>query len=90
MKNQKLVFVGVFLCALPFLTHAESLLRATQFPKTLDDLPFQDKWAILAEGYGGVDTVYDANGRCISGCAYVGLNITEDKQNTQEATEYFF
>lgn len=77
------------LCAAPMLSYGDSLLHATQFPKTINDLSFQDKYAILAEGYGGVDTVYDADGRCISGCAYVGLNITEDKQNTQEATEYF-
>jgi murein DD-endopeptidase MepM/ murein hydrolase activator NlpD len=89
MKNRTIVFVMGILCAAPMLSYGDSLLHATQFPKTINDLSFQDKYAILAEGYGGVDTVYDADGRCISGCAYVGLNITEDKQNTQEATEYF-
>jgi len=88
MKHVKIIFAVIGLCAI-MPAFGASLLKATQFPKTFDDLPFADKWKILAEGYGGFDTVYDADGRCISGCAYVGLNITEDKQNTQEATEYF-
>lgn len=69
--------------------YGESLLKPTAFPKTFDDVPFVDRWAVLAEGYGAFDKVYDADGRCISGCPYVGLTIEQDQENTEEATNYF-
>ena len=88
MKNTKIIFIVMFLCVI-LPAYADSLLQATAFPKTFNDLDFVDKYAVLAEGYGAFDTVYDENGKCISGCPYVGMTIEQDKQNTDDATQYF-
>ena len=88
MKNAKNIFVVLFLCTI-LPANGDSLLQATAFPKTFDDLDFVDKYAVLAESYGAFDKVYDENGKCISGCPYAGMTIEQDKQNTEEATQYF-
>jgi len=88
MKNRKSIFAVLALCAIA-PSHGESLLQATAFPKTFDDLDFADKYAVLAEGYGTFDKLYDENGNCISGCPYAGMTIEHDKENTDAANDYF-
>lgn len=75
------------LMALPVC--ASSLLEPVSFPKTFSDVPFNDRWAVIAEGYTKFDRVYDQDGNCISGCPYPGITITQDKQDVEEATDYF-
>ncbi len=88
MKNKLQIFTITFgLLTAPL--YGDSLLQPVTFPKTFNDVPFADKWAVIAEGYGAFDRQYDENGRCIVGCPYAGMTIEQDKQNTEEATQYF-
>ena len=88
MKNKKYLFVGLFVLAI-LPAYATSLLQPTSFPKTFNDVPFNDRMAVLAEGYSLFAREYDENGRCISGCPYMGITIAQDEKDSQEATEYF-
>lgn len=86
MKSRNFIFAGLVLCAIaPAL--AESLLRPMAFPKTFNDVGFNDKYAVLAEGYDAYDTVYDENGKCISGCPYAGITIQEMEKQAQTANQ---
>lgn len=68
-----------------------SMLRAQSFPNTFDDLSFVDRMAVLAAGYSPWETTYDANGNCVSGCAYRGITIQDEldaiAQNTKIAVQ---
>ena len=66
--------------------YSASLLQPASFPKTIDDLSFQDKYALLAEGYKEFDRIYDSAGNCISGCPYAGMTLAQDQQNVDDAT----
>ena len=68
-------------------TDKEIHLKAEQFPKTFQDVPFEDRLEILREGYLPYRIEYDENGVCISGCAYPGITIVEDMAAVDEATE---
>lgn len=77
MKHVKIIFAVIGLCAI-MPAFGASLLKATQFPKTFDDLPFADKWKILAQEYDLYDTIYDAKtGKCLWGCPYVGITLDD-------------
>jgi hypothetical protein len=77
MKQGKIIFAVVGLCAI-MPAFGASLLKATQFPKTFDDLPFAEKWKILAQEYDLYDTIYDAKtGKCLWGCPYVGITLDD-------------
>lgn len=68
--------------------HSEnSFLKATQFPKTFEDLSFSSRLAILRENYLPYMIEYDENGVCVKNCAYHGITIVEDMQAVDEATE---
>ena len=66
--------------------NAAGLLKAESFPGTFQDLSFQSRLAVLAEGYDGIGVEYDENGRCISGCAYSGITLAEEEQLIQLAS----
>ena len=70
----------------PFPEPKESLLKATQFPKTIQDLSFKSRMELLADGYTPFEIVYE-DGVCVSGCAYPGITIQEDMDAVDEATE---
>ncbi|MBO7509191.1 MAG: M23 family metallopeptidase [Alphaproteobacteria bacterium] len=53
-------------------------LQPTSFPKTVDDLSFAERMALRKAGYDQFETLYDENGRCISGCAYAQLNLEDE------------
>ena len=63
-----------------------SFLKAQKFPETIDDLSFVERMRIRAEGYDALETVYDANGRCVSGCAYAGITLQEEEDMIAQAT----
>lgn len=67
-------FSIVCLC---FAGHA-GFLQPTTFPKVAEDLSFIDKIRLRTDGYAQIDTVYDENGKCISGCAYAELNLEDE------------
>lgn len=87
MTITKSIFLLTLCAILP--AYGDSLLTATSFPKTFNDLDFADKYAVLAEGYGTFDKLYDENGNCISGCPYSGMTIERDQENTEAANNYF-
>ena len=64
-----------------------SLLTPQSFPKTVADLPFIERVELIADGYGEYASEYDANGVCISGCAYPGIRIEQVQAESDRATE---
>lgn len=78
-----------FVFGLVFVTpvSADSLLSAQSFPKTFEDLSFKSRMEFYADDYKLYEPEYDANGVCISGCAYYGITIKEDMQSVDEATD---
>ena len=86
MLKHNLIFIGMVLGVFS-PGFADSLLQPVSFPKTFEDVPFVDRMAVLAEGYAPFDPVYDTEtGRCISGCPYVGINLNDDIEQTNQAT----
>lgn len=81
MKCARIVFL---VCAglTPIMANAASgsLLTAQQFPGTFSDLSFVERMAVLKEGYEPYEILYDANGNCVSGCAFRGMNLEETKK----------
>ena len=69
------------------MAHGASLLQAESFPKTFNDLAFADRMAVLRDGYADFESVYDAQGKCISGCAYNGISLGDALEATRRATE---
>ena len=88
MKNKKYLFVGLFVLAI-LPTYAASLLQPVSFPKVFKDVPFKERWDVIAEGYEAFDRQYDAEGRCIVGCPYQGITIKQDQEDVEEATQAF-
>lgn len=85
-------FWGFMILAATCIAHGaagKSMLSAESFPKTFADLSFVDRMAVLADGYSPWETVYDASGKCISGCSYQGMTIEDElaaiEKNTQSA-----
>ena len=85
MKGFLYVFTGVFLFVKPGA--GDGFLKPVSFPKTFKDIPLETRIEILREGYMPYRIEYDANGVCVSGCAYQGITIKEDMQAVDEATD---
>jgi len=66
---------------------SKSLLTAQKFPKTFSDIAFVDRVAVLQEGYEPWESEFDASGRCIRGCAYVGMTMESELDMMQRQTE---
>ncbi len=66
---------------------ARSLLNKQSFPKTFGDVGFIDRNIVLEEGYDTWEPVFDSNGRCVSGCAYVGITFEQEKELEKQQTE---
>lgn len=87
MKPRILIISIFAVCATSTgICMGQSLLSSQSFPKTFNDLAFTQRVAVLADGYDAWESEYDANGRCISGCAYSGVTIQEDLQRGAEYT----
>ena len=56
---------------------ADGFFTPTSFPKTVNDLSFVDRMELMDDGYAAIESVYDENGHCISGCAYTGITLEE-------------
>ena len=69
-----------------FPEHNNSMLKATQFPKTIQDLSFKSRMDLLSDGFSPYEIVYE-NGVCVSGCAYPGITFAEDMAAVDAATE---
>ena len=82
------------LCGGIFSASGESLLKLASFPKTFSDVSFQTRVDVLSDGYDAFESVYDSQGRCISGCAYPGITIEDETdamlRNTRLANESIF
>lgn len=89
MKYKSAIFCVSVAVGLMGLARADSFLTAQSFPKTFDDLSFIERVEVLAAGYDDFDPEYDANGRCIRGCAYRGMKLEDElaaiEHNTQAA-----
>lgn len=78
-----------FIFAVSFcsVAHGASLLQPQSFSKTANDLTFIQNAALESAGYEPyAETIYDASGRCVVGCAYPGITIQEDLQQAAENT----
>ena len=89
----KKVIFGIFcvLCGGGLLSASgESFLKSASFPTTFADLPFTTRIEILQEGYMPYESEYDADGRCISNCAYPGITLEkalEDIKNAEQESQ---
>ncbi len=66
---------------------AGSFLKAQSFPKTFQDLSFSDRMQFKMDDYELYQPEYDANGNCISGCAYPGINIIQEHETSNNDTQ---
>lgn len=64
-----------------------SLLTAQTFPKTFSDLSFVERMTVEQDGFEDWESEFDASGRCIRGCAYVGITIEDDLERMRRNTE---
>ena len=87
MKNWIYGFVGVAWVGGFAAANGESFLAPATFPKTFNDAPFVARLQVLADDYQYYETVYDSDGRCISGCAYPGITIEEETAAIQRNTQ---
>lgn len=66
LKMMAFLSIGLF-CA---VAARAGFLVPTEFPKVVDDLSFIDRMALRSADYDTLESVYDENGNCVSGCAY--------------------
>lgn len=64
---KKICLIAICVACVPVYA---GFLQPTSFPKTIDDLSFADRMALKQAAYEQFESQYDANGNCISGCAY--------------------
>ena len=62
------IFIVVF--GLMLMPGYAGFLQPASFPKTIDDISFTDRLALKQDAYEQFESQYDADGNCISGCAY--------------------
>ena len=74
-------FVSVNVCA------GQSLLTPQKFPSTFSDASFVQRMEVLAQGYEPWESEFDSNGKCISGCAYVGITLEDEWADMQRQTQ---
>lgn len=75
MRIKSILFI-VFGCVC--VSAQAGFLQPVGFPKTAADLSFVDRIKLKRAGYEPFDTVYDANGNCISGCAYAQPKLEDE------------
>ncbi len=85
MKNVSGAFLLFFICVVTGAV-AAGFLQAESFPGTFQDLSFQNRMDVLADGYDGFESKFDANGNCISGCPYRGISLKQMRQLTDANT----
>ena len=85
MRKRVFAFT-VFTVFIAGAAFGRGFLSAQSFPETFQDLSFADRIVVLQDGYEDYESEYDANGVCISGCAYAGITIEQDNILTQKET----
>ena len=53
-------------------------IEPANFPKVAADMSFVDRMALSAAGYEPYESEYDENGKCVSGCSYVQMNLEDE------------
>ena len=62
-------------------------LAAAGFPESKYDYSFTDRMDAMRKGYEPFETVFDADGNCISGCAYPGMTLQSEIDYYQTQTD---
>jgi murein DD-endopeptidase MepM/ murein hydrolase activator NlpD len=62
-------------------------LSAGGFPESKYDYSFSERVAAMAEGYAPYESRYDANGNCVSGCAYAGMTVESESKRLERDTK---
>lgn len=84
-RMRKSLFILALFFTMPVF--AGSFLKAQSFPKTFQDLSFSDRMQFKMDDYELYQPEYDANGNCISGCAYPGINIIQEHETSNTDTQ---
>ncbi len=66
---------------------AAGLLKPMKFAPTYADLPFSVRMENERAGFEDWEPEYDANGRCLRGCAYQGMSIEDDLKAMERQTQ---
>ena len=85
MKLLAIGFLFVFIVAQN--ANGESFLTAQSFPKTFEDVSFTEKLEFKTNDYDLYRPVYDAFGNCVQNCAYYGLNIIQETEQSAKDTK---
>ena len=85
MKKFSAMFLWAGLMGFPVF--GDSLLKATSFPATFEDVDFTDRLEIIKDGYEPYAAEYDNDGFCVKNCAYPGLNIKQEEYIVEKDTE---
>lgn len=67
--------------------HGESFLTASSFPTTFNDLSFDSRMQFKFDDYELYRPEYDTDGFCIKNCAYPGLNIKYETEQSMLDTQ---
>ncbi|MCR4917446.1 MAG: M23 family metallopeptidase [Alphaproteobacteria bacterium] len=70
MKKYWKLFCSFGFCCVLTSAHG-SFLHSGDFPKTFGDLPFFERMAFKQKTWEDIESVYDNDGNCVSGCAFV-------------------
>ena len=55
---------------------AAGFLRAESFPGTFQDLSFEARLNVMADGYDAFEAKFEG-GKCVSGCPYMGISVAQ-------------
>lgn len=86
MKWYNLVFFLIGIGGMTSACWAAGFWKAESFPATFQDLSFENRMNVLADGYDGFETKFDSNGVCISGCPYRGITVKQMQQMSNQNT----
>lgn len=65
----------------------QSLLSPQKFPVTFNDASFVKRIEVMAQGYEPWESEFDANGKCIRGCAYAGITLEDELAAMQRKSQ---
>lgn len=89
MNKTVCLFAGIICIGCFVSASGESFLKAVSFPKSFNDVSFIDRIRVLTDDYINFETIYDTEGKCISGCAYPGITLEDEmvaiRRNTERA-----
>jgi murein DD-endopeptidase MepM/ murein hydrolase activator NlpD len=71
----------------PGASSSGGFLTAQTFPQTFGDLSFVERMQVLKEGYEPYEIEFDAQGRCVSGCAFQGMKLEDTEAYYQREAD---